>query len=152
MGTRTVSRPSKPKPSPHSIADRLLQWVKIRDEMKFMKNRQDQLRDQLMSVVEVEGEPDEKGSLWLDLPEPVEHDGKTYSQLKRERRVGTVFLEDEAEKLLEEKGLLAEAQKTIVVLDHDEVYRLHQEGKISDEEIDAMFKENVTYAFKPLAG
>jgi hypothetical protein len=148
MGTRIVGS----RRSPHSIADRFLQWVKVRDEIKFMEDRQKQLRNQMMSAIETEGEKDEKGSLFLELTEPIEYDGKTYGLLKKERRVGSRFLEDDAEKLLESKGLLAEAQKTVVVLDQDSIYRLHQEGKLTEAEIDSMFQESVTWAFKPMAG
>lgn len=150
--TRRVGSRAQQQQSPHSLTNRFLQWVKLKDEIQFMTDRQKQLRNQMLSAIEVDGEKDEKGSLFLELDEPVEHDGKTYGLLKKERRVGTSFLEDDAEKLLEAKGLLAEAQTTIVVLDQDAIYRLHQEGKLSEAEIDSMFEEKITWAFKPMAG
>jgi hypothetical protein len=64
-----------------------------------------------------------------------------------------VFLQEDAEALLEKKGLLDRVMKevTTVVFDQDELYLLHQEGLISEEEIDSLFTENESWAFKPLA-
>ena len=37
-------------------------------------------------------------------------------------------------------------------LDQNEVYVLNQEGHITNEELDRLFVENITWAYKPLAG
>lgn len=151
MATRAVVRKSSRSEGPGSVVERFRQWAGIKNEVTFLKNRQDKLRDELMTVVQSDGEPDDKGNVFLPLPTEVEVGGKKYGNLKAERRASSVFMEDKAEELLSGKGLLERAQKTIVVLDHDEVYLMHQEGLITEEEIDSLFQEKVTYAFVPVA-
>jgi hypothetical protein len=74
--------------------------------------------------------------------------------VKRERRVSVGLDEEATETLLHTKGLKDRVFKevTTTVLDQDELYVLQQEGLITEEELDALFTENVSFAFKPIRG
>jgi hypothetical protein len=110
------------------------------------------LKTSMMAAIVKDGEADEKGSLFLDLPTTVTVAGQTFRTLKRERRVSTSFSEDQATKILTKKGLLARCIKMVPTFDQDEVYVLNQQGLITDKELDSMLVESESWAFKPLAG
>jgi hypothetical protein len=93
----------------------------------------------------------------LTLETPLTVYGTTYVALKKERRASPIFLEDVAEEILTAKGLLEEAQTTVTpepytYLDNDKIYVLNQEGKLTDDEIDAMMDETITWALIPVKG
>ena len=118
-----------------------------------LTKRAGKARDALIKYVEKHAQiEDEKGSQFLSLPEPFEFGGSTYTSLKREKRSSQVFLEEEAEALVRSKGLWEQASTTITVLDQDKIFILNQEGKISDDEIDELFDEKVTWALIPSTG
>lgn len=149
----TIERPRRAStPRLTGFLGQVKEFLVVRNEEVEFKKRKEFLRDKLSAVVQEKGEQDEKGSFILDLPESITVGGKEYTSLKHERKVSQEFLEDEAEEWLQANGLLAEAQETVttVVLDHDAIYRLNQEGKIPDDVLDSWFKDKVSWAFKPL--
>jgi hypothetical protein len=136
------------------VTARILEFLSIKFEVATLTERQDILKKDLMSEVAKNGEPDEKGNLFLELPTPVTVHGQTFGTLKRERRVSIVFDAEVAEQILVSHGLLEAATtipEPVPFLDQDKIYVLHQEGKLTEEEIDSMFNEHESFAFKPLA-
>ena len=120
-----------------------------------LTKRANKARDLLIAYIEKHAKvTDEKGSQFLPLPETVSFGGTTFAALKREKRASTVFLEEDATEILRKRGLydLATTTVTVTSLDQDKIYVLNQEGKISDDEIDAMFGEVVTWALIPQKG
>lgn len=126
------------------------EWVLLKRRIDTETKRLNQIRDHLMSVAAAEGEEDEKGSLFLAF-DPVTAGGQTYSTIKRERRVSVSLLSDKVETLADKKDLRDRLYKMVPVLDQDELYVLNQEGKITDRELDSLFEEKETWAFKVLA-
>lgn len=92
----------------------------------------------------------EQGSVFVDLDETVEVGGQPYRGMELRRSVSSLFNEDEAEKILRRKGVYEEALTP--VLDQDKIYRLVQEGKISEKDVDKMFEERESFAFWPVKG
>jgi hypothetical protein len=152
---RTITRTTKETPiKVDLVVKKVQQFLSLKHEIAFLTGRQNALKDSLMKEVEENGEPDEKGSLFLTLHTPVTVEDQTFSVLKRERRVSQFFKADEATALLEAKGLLAEATtipEPEPYLDQDKIYILLQEEKLTEAEVDSMFGESVSWAFKPLA-
>lgn len=147
----TIRRPPRADVRPPGISAKLAQWATIRAEIDTLTARANHLRDELSQLVDSQGDVDDKGHRYLQLPSPITVGEKTYGAIKRERRVSTVFKEDEAEETLQAKGLLARAQETITVLSQDAIYLLNQEGLLSDEEIDSFFGKKISFAFRPIA-
>jgi hypothetical protein len=100
------------------------------------------LKKNLSDLVDSDGEPDDRGHIFYTLP-----DGLPYSALKRERRVSKSLDEEVTENILRDKGLYDECTEEITVVDQDKVLAAHFEGKLTTEEIDAMFPPTITWAF-----
>ncbi len=92
----------------------------------------------------------EKGSKFFYFKSPIFAGKKNYIGMENRRQVSTVFNEEEAEKRLRAKGVYAEALSPVI--DQNKIYVLHQEGKLSAEDIDAMFTDKETWAFWPIEG
>jgi hypothetical protein len=148
--TRRVERPIS--------LDTAAPWEKTRQflALKFQETeivtRKNKLRDEVSVHVDANGEVDEKGSKFWKLDPPIEVNGQKFTEVKRERRVSTSLDAEKAEELAVAKGIRDRLfkQVTTEVLDQDELYVLNQEGVISDEELDGLFVETESFAFKPI--
>lgn len=124
----------------------LRQWVAdlvtAKAQQKFFKSRQDTVTKRLKAYVEEHGYTDDQGHIWLDLEEPVE--GTVALQMQR--KVSQGVNEDKAEAILKAKGIYDDCTETVTVLDQDAILAAHYAGKLSEDEIDAMFPKTVNYA------
>ncbi len=100
------------------------------------------------------GREDENGHKYLDLNPPLAIDGVTYTAIKLERRVSSSIDLDATEALMESKGLdeYNKVFKTVAVVEFDEneFYLANQLGVVTDDELDAVITEEVTYALVPV--
>ena len=95
--------------------------------------------------MDTHGEPDDKGSLWLD----VGVEGA--AQLKREKRVSTGFDPEACERYLRKHGVYDDYTETIVRLDEDKVHAAVFEGALSEREYKKWITRRETMAFKVIA-
>jgi hypothetical protein len=137
-----INNQSIPDPSLEEIRKEVQQYVFLKEEVTAIESRVGTLRKRILAVIEEIGETNEKGSLVLPIND---HVSNTASVVKQ-RRVSKVFDEDKANDLLKEKGLFESVTKTIVVLDQDAVMAAYYDGKLTDEDIESMFPEKVTWA------
>lgn len=119
------------------------EYKSIDDTIKQWTDRKKELRSRLEIVLDAEGYTDEKGHVWLDLPESV---GGT-TRLQRQKRVGQTMNEETAEVLLKRLGLWDKCSMEITVVDEDAVLALGFQGAIPDEVMSEIFEEKVSYAF-----
>lgn len=135
----------RPLPDETSLVSKVRRFLTLKNRIDDLSKEQSVLKTELSDLVDVDGEPDEKGHIWLPLPEEV--DG--YTSLQKQRRVSQKLDQDEAEKILKEKGLYERCYKMVPVLDEAEVMACLYEELITEEEIDTMFPKAVSYAFIP---
>jgi hypothetical protein len=156
----TRQRTERPRRNPDPFLTKVVQFLTRKDEFKRAqlevegdrKKKIRGLRDDVLDYVLEKGDPDHTGSRFLTLTKPVTIGDDTYTELKAEARHVTVIDEEYAEELIDKKKLRERCFKTIEVLDQDEIYAAHQDGKITDEELDLIFQETVSYSLKPLKG
>lgn len=132
--------------SENPLLTRVRQYVSLRSRISDLTKEQDSIKTELSNLVDTDGEPDEKGHLWIHLPEEV--DG--YTALQRQRKVSQYLDAGTAEKLLKDKGLFERCYEMQPVLKEDEVMACLYDGLLSEEEIDIMFPKKISYAFIPV--
>jgi hypothetical protein len=169
--TRRARRPEPIETyTPAGIMNWFRQWLAVREEKKFLEGREKELHHRICGAIEENGYRDDKGSLFLDLEEPVEG----FGALKYERRVLKSLNEDRAVKLIRDKdvvsrctalilrltdqeralqllqqeGLLVPGATIEFDLDEEEILKCHYEEIIDQEELDSIFDISETYAFK----
>jgi hypothetical protein len=129
------------------------QWAMLKAEIEISMRVRDKLRDRVVKAVEERGYRDHKGSQYIDLPFELEVGGYKYQRIKRERRVSISPDVDRAEEIIGSKGeeFLRRAFPMRPVFDPDELYVLLQEGVLTESDMDAIFVQHESYAFKGLA-
>lgn len=136
----------KRKLTARDIGRYLQEYLRAKAVVDTMMTDVNSRKATLMAYVAENGEPDEKGSLWVELPSPVDGVGS----LKRERRESQFLNEEIAEQELRKLGLLEECQQTVVVLDVDKIYGLGYEGKIPKNVMAKIIETRESWAFKPI--
>lgn len=150
---RTTRRVEKPiSLQTDTPLEKVRQFLLLKFQEGQIVTRKNHLRDEISAYVDTNGQVDEKGSKFWDLPAPIEVNGQKFTSVKREKRTSIGLDADATEVLMTQKGLKDRVFKevTTTVLDQEELYVLNQEGLLTDEELDALFTETTTYAFKPI--
>jgi len=145
--TRTVRRRSPGS----AIVSKLLQFLVLKDEAKTTSERLDALKKDLTKHVAEHGETDDKGHRNFVFPDPLAYGDKSYTGFQQQRRVTQSFDTEVAEKVLKDKDLWERATVVVREIDQNEVYVLNQEGLLTDDELDSMFAERETFAFRPIS-
>jgi len=125
------------------------QWVVLRQREESIKQRINELRNKLLAYAEAYGVEDAKGHRVVEI-DPITIGGRVYGGWVRRKRVSQRINEERTRALAEEKGLVDEIFKPKVIeeLDQDALYRLNQEGQLTDEELDSLVDTTVTYALE----
>lgn len=121
------------------------EYIGLSKQSKILAAREGELKKALATIVETDGYTDDKGSEYIDFKEVI--DG--YAGLKRERRVYQSLDEEKAFAVLAKKKLTALCTRTITVVDEDAVNAAFYDGKLTQDDIDAMFTVKINYAFIP---
>lgn len=120
----------------------------VRQQGDLIKAREAELKKRLSSIVEEFGEADEKGHLWLPLAEST----GGYVSLQRQRRVSRTLDGEKAARILAGAGISDKCYRMEPVLDQDAVMAALYEGELTDDQIDEMWPQKISYAFVPVRG
>lgn len=124
-------------------------WAMLKEDIEEAMRELNQLRDYCISAVEQHGERDHKGSQYLTLPFAIGNKG--YTQIKREIRHSIQADPEVAELITRSKGVYEKCFPAVPTLDPEELYVQYQLGALSQEDMDAIFVDRVSFSFKPLA-
>ena len=72
--------------------------------------------------------------------------------MQRQRRVSQSLDMDTAILTLTKRGLADRCIRSVPTVDEDEIMSCLYEGKLTEEEVDAMFPKKITWAFIPSKG
>jgi hypothetical protein len=121
-----------------AINETVKQYVALKEQIKFLNEREAELKKRLLTTVEELGEEDSKGHLILEV------DGVT---LTKQRKVSNPLDLEVAIPLLEQKNLKKQCTKTVEQIDQDEIIIAYSKGLLTEDEIESMFPKKITYAF-----
>ena len=125
------------------VMNLVAEFVQVRKMRVMWSDKEDKLKAQLASIVDARGEPDDKGSLWYELPEEVDGVTKLYKQ----KRVTQALNETVAEVHLKKLDLWDQCTQEVVVIDEDAVLALGFKKEIPADVMQEIFEERVNYAF-----
>jgi hypothetical protein len=121
-------------------------FISLKKQIDDLTKVQSEYKERLISFVESNGDTDDKGHIWYDLPEEFEG----YKGMQRQRRVSQKLDIDAAQDILNDLGLSDRCIKMVPSLDEDEVMACLYEGLLTEEQIDKMFPKTITWAFVPV--
>jgi hypothetical protein len=118
------------------------EFVFVKKQLDYFEDKHKDLKEKIFSKIDVEGEVDSEGHIILELKEPI--DG--VRSFKKQRRVKRKIDETLAEQLIAEKGLEDKLYKTIRVVDEDALMAAMYSAELSEEEVDSIYPQVVTWA------
>lgn len=121
---------------------RAKKYAFLKSQLDFLEKEQKTLRSELFETLDEKGEPDSKGNIVLELPTEV--DG--YASLIKQRRVSRKVDEAVAEEIIVEKGLEDKLFKTVRVIDEDALMAALYSDELTEEEIERMYPQSITWA------
>lgn len=149
----TVKRKTKFNP----VTD-FAQHLSLKDEASKITKRSEALKTRLKDFLKggtADVYENENGSKFYDLDETITVGGQEYSGMELRRSVSSKFNEETAEKVLTKKAskdpeIVNDAQSSYI--DQDKIYRLLQEDRLTEKEVESMFEESESFAFWPVKG
>ena len=118
------------------------EYAFLKKQVEYLEKQQKELREKLFSKIEELGEVDDKGNLVL----PFEKEVEGFVGVMKQRRVSRKIDEGVAEQMIYDKGLEEELYKMVRVVDEDALMAALYEGKLTEEEIDEMYPQNIVWA------
>ena len=126
----------------NDLISRTKKYAFLKAQLDFLEKEQKALRALLFENLDEIGEEDDKGNVVIELPEEVEG----YSSVVKQRRVSRKIDEVRAEELITEHGLEEVLYKTIRVVDEDALMAALYEDVLTEEEVDEMYPQSITWA------
>lgn len=143
-----VAKPSRTISTENPLIEKFRNFVSLKSRIDSLSKEQNKIKEELTEYVMENGQEDDRGHIRVDLPEEV--DG--YTAIQRQRRVSQGLDMDAAILILTKKGLAERCIKSIPTVAEDEVMAALYEGKLTEQDIDAMFPKKITWAFVPTKG
>jgi hypothetical protein len=122
-----------------SLTNEAKQYIALKEQIKFLSDRQSEIKKRLNEAVQELGEVDGRGHITLELDEDI--------KITNQRRVSKTLNMDVADQLLVERGIKDDCIIMIPTVSEDAIMAAFYKGQLSEEDIDAMFPAKVSYAF-----
>lgn len=122
-----------------SLTNEAKQFLALKEQIKFLTERQTEIKKRLQDALTADGEVDGRGHVTLELDEDI--------KITNQRRESRTLNEDVAETILKEKGIYDECVKMVPVLQEDAIMAAVYKEQITEADVDKMFPAKVTYAF-----
>jgi hypothetical protein len=126
----------------NDLINRTKKYAFLKAQLDFLEKEQKELRAQLFEALDADGVEDDKGNIIIELPQEVEG----YFSVVKQRRVSRKIDEDKAAEIITSKGLEDTLYKTVITVDEDALMAALYEDVLTEEEIDAMYPQSVTWA------
>lgn len=126
----------------NNLISRTKKYAFLKSQLDYFEKEQKALRALLFEDLDEIGEEDDKGNVIIELPEEVEG----YSSVVKQRRVSRKIDEALAEEIIIKHGLEDVLYKTIRVVDEDALMAALYEDVLTEEEVDEMYPQSITWA------
>jgi hypothetical protein len=126
----------------NDLIARTKKYAFLKSQLDYFEKEQKALRALLFENLDEIGEEDDKGNVIIELPEEVEG----YSAVVKQRRVSRKIDEARAEEIIAEHELEDVLYKTIRVVDEDALMAALYEDVLTEEEVDEMYPQSITWA------
>jgi len=129
-------------PEQDDLVNQTKEYAFIKAQLEYLEKQQKELREKLFEALDGSGEPDDKGNIILELPQEI--DG--YVSVVKQKRVSRKVDELVADEIITAKGMEDTLYKTIRVVDEDALMAALYNDELTEEEIDQMYPQKITWA------
>ena len=127
---------------PDNFESQVREYALIKKSMATMEARSKELRDKLFEQIDAQGDQESEYSINLYL----DHEIEGLARIQKQGRVTRKLNEELAEAIIEETGIGDDVYETKRVINEDYLMAALYQGKITEEQLDAMFPPTVTWA------
>ena len=139
---KIIEEESRLPQDPEDFQAQAREYVLLKKSLEALEARQKELREKLFEKLDLEGQEDSSGNVFIELSNEIEG----IRVLEKQRRTSRKLDENIAEAMIMEKGLEETLYKTIRVIDEDAIMAAHYNDQLTEDEIDQMFPSKVTWA------
>jgi len=139
---KIIEEDSRLPQDPEDFQANAREYVLLKKTLDGLEARQKELREKIFSKLDLEGQEDSSGNVFIELTNEIEG----VRVIEKQRRTARKLDENIAEAIIVEKGLEETLYKTIRVIDEDAIMAAHYNDQLTEEEIDQMFPSKVTWA------
>lgn len=129
---------------PEDFLTQVREYVRAKQTIDALDKRTKELRERLLYAIELQGEEDSNGNLFLPLDANV--DGVV--SLEKQRRVSRKLNEELAESIIDEKGIGDSIYEMKRVINEEALMAAYYNEQITEDELDSMFPSTVTWALR----
>ena len=131
--------------NPDDINSQVREYVLVKNSIETLEERKSDLRTSIFTVLDEEGEIDEKGNIFVELSQPVEG----YVRVEKTKRVTRKVDEAVAEEILKDRNLEDEIYETVRVVNEDKLMAAFYEGKLDENDLERMYPAKIVWALTP---
>lgn len=139
---KIIEEESRLPQDPEDFQANAREYVLLKKTLDGLEARQKELREKIFSKLDLEGQEDSSGNVFIELTNEVEG----IRVIEKQRRTSRKLDEAIASAMIIEKGLEDTLYKTIMVIDEDAIMAAHYNDQLTEDEIDQMFPSKVTWA------
>ena len=120
------------------------EYVSVKKNIDVYEERAKELKTSLFLHIENDGFEDDKGNIWLELPEPIDE----FLSIQKQKRVSQKIdkSSETAIDAIKRKGLGDRLLKMVENVDEDELMAAVYDGTLTEEEVENMFPSKVIWA------
>ena len=128
-------KPAEPRVAQQDdLVNQAKQYAFLKSQLDYLEKQQKELRVKLFEMIDTDGEPDSKQEV----------DG--YVAVTKQRRVTRKIDEEKAAEVIAEHELEDSLYKTIRVIDEDALMAALYDDTLTEEEVEEMYPQSVTWA------
>ena len=131
---------------PDDFDSQIKEFIRVKASLEILESRQKELRDKLFSIIDLQGDVDEKGNIQLVLDEAI--DGIV--RIEKQRRASRKLDELKADEIIADLGIGDEVYEMKRVINEDALMAAFYEEKITETQLDEMFPVHITWALRTL--
>lgn len=126
--------------NPNDLTSQVREYAQLKNTTSLLEERQKQIRGTLFGRLDADGEIDDKGNIFIELPEAVDGIVRIEKQRRTSRKVDDIA----AEEILVED--LEEIFDTVKVVNEDKLMAAFYEGKLTENDLERIYPATITWA------
>lgn len=130
--------------NPDDLSSQVREYLQVKSTAEMLDARKEDLRKVLFGHLDTTGDADDKGNLFIELPEPIDGVVRIEKQKRTIRKIDETVAED----ILKSNNLEDEIYETVRVISEDKLMAAYYEGKLTEDELERIYPAKITWALR----
>lgn len=130
--------------NPDDFLTQVREYISVKNTADVLDARKEDLRKAIFAHMDENAEYDDKGNLFVELPQEI--DGIV--RVEKQRRTVRKIDENAAEDVLKRLELMEECTTTKIVVDEEALMKAFYDGRITEDDLEQIYPAKVTWAVR----